>query len=185
MDKKETGKTWRDRLLGEAFLDALDRAYEADPDKSYALAEKDYRKAVRALDGIPVREKALVEELQRRYAENRAYAARYGFFCGLFVGLRWDFDRAGPGKDDGFTELIERGLFMVPGMERHRLYFENQGRCNWIGDELSKVLGKKQEENLVSIDCAWDERIHHAAYTGFCCGRSLAGDAIWNVVREA
>lgn len=184
MDRTQTDKAWRDQLLGKAFLDALYGAYEADPDKSYALAEEDYQRAVRALDKIPSKQKTLLEEAQRRYAENRAYAARYGFFCGLFVGVRWSFDHEGPGKDEGFMELVERGLFMVPGMERHRRYFENQGRCNSIYDEMNKALGKGWKENLVSIDCAWDERIHHAAYTGFHCGYAVAQDVIWNVVRE-
>lgn len=184
MDRKETGKTWRDQLLDEAFLDALYKAYETDPDKSYALVEAAHQQAVQALSKIPPQQKVLLEETQRRYSENRAYAARYGFFCGLFAGIRWDFDRTGLGEGDGFTELVERGLFMVPGMERHQLYFENQDRCNGIHDKLSKALGKAQKENLVSIDCAWDERIHHAAYTGFRWGSSLAQEVIWSIARE-
>ncbi len=75
MDKRQTDKTWRDRLLGEGFLDSIYKAYEADPDKSYALVEEDHRKAVQALDGIPAREKSLLEEAQGRHAENQAYAA--------------------------------------------------------------------------------------------------------------
>ncbi len=181
MDKKQADKTWRDRLLGEGFLDSIYKAYEADPDKSYALVEEDHRKAVQALDGIPAREKALLEEAQGRHAENRAYAARYGFFCGLFAGLRQFFDGGETEEDSDFMELVEQGLLMAPGMERHRLYFENQGRCNAIYDEVGRALGEKPEEDLVSVACAWDERVHHAAYAGFHRGYAAGRDVIGNI----
>ncbi len=182
MDRRKIGKTWREQLLGEAFLDTLYEVYEADPDQSYALAEADHQRAVQALSEIPPKQKALLEEAQRRHAENRAYAARYGFICGLFAGFRRVFGGEEQADDDGFAELVENGLFMIPGMERHRSYFENQDRCNAICAEVSRVLGEVQGKNLVSVDCAWDERIHHAAYTGFSYGCTVARDVIWDVV---
>ncbi len=68
MDRRETGKTWREQLLGEAFLEALYEAYEADLDQNYALTKADHQRAVQALNEIPPKQKALLEEGQRRYA---------------------------------------------------------------------------------------------------------------------
>ncbi len=184
MNRTEIGKTWRDQLLGEAFLATIYEAYEADPDRSYALTEADHQRAVQALGEIPPKQKALLEEAQGRYGENRAYAAKYGFICGLFAGFRRFFGGEKQADDDGFAELVENGLFMVPGMERHRSYLENQDRCNVICAEVSRALGEAQEEDLVSIDCAWDERTHHAAYVGFSYGCSMARDVIWDAVRK-
>lgn len=180
MDMQKMVRTLRDLVVGDEFLNALYDEYGADPRGDYTETEEDYRKAVLALVGISSTQKSLLDEKERRYAENRIYAAKYGFSCGIFAGFRQLFDDRAKGDGD-FFELVERGLFTIPGMERHRSYIENQTRCNAIYDEMNEILGKSQEEHLVSIDCAWGERVHHAAYMAFYLGYRVALDIIQDV----
>ncbi len=180
MDVQKMVKTLKDLAVGDTFLKAIYDEYDADPRGDYTDTEEDYREAIHALAGISSRQMALLHEEEKRYAENRIYAARYGFSCGIFAGFRQLFDDRAKGNED-FFELVEKGLFTIPGMERHRSYIENQTRCNAIYDELNEALGKSQEENLVSIDCAWGERVHHAAYMAFYLGYRVALDIIRNV----
>lgn len=184
MDRKETGKTWRDQLLDEAFLDALYKAYETDPDKSYALVEAAHQQAVQALSKIPPQQRYCWRRPRGDTPKTGPTPQDMDFSAAFLPGFGGISTARGWGKATALRSWLSADLFMVPGMERHQLYFENQDRCNGIHDKLSKALGKAQKENLVSIDCAWDERIHHAAYTGFRWGSSLAQEVIWSIARE-
>ena len=65
---------------------------------------------------------------------------------------------------------------MQPKMQRHHENYANIERCNHLDAVISEALSEAGQEHLVSIGCAWQQRIYNAAMDGFYCGYRAAYD---------
>lgn len=155
------------RALGTDFFNILDKEYFNEDDGCIRETEAAYQEAISALAGIPEEMKRLLDEQSQCFTKNKIYAVRFSFACGQYSGFSQCLT---PGHDDDFSALVDKGLFEIPGMERHLDYIKNLDRINQIGDELRADLGTKAEEHLISIECAMDERTYYAAIMAFYCG---------------
>lgn len=156
------------RALGTDFFRILDQEYFNEDDGCIRETEAAYQEAISALADIPEKMKRLLDEQSRCFTKNKIYAVRFSFACGQYSAFSQCLT-PGP-DDDDFSALVDKGLFEVPGMERHLDYIKNLDRINQIGDGLRADLGSKAEEHLISIECAMDERIYYAAIMAFYCG---------------
>ena len=111
--------------------------------------------------------------LERIFKERQEYAAQHCFSCGLYAAFEQFF--GGEDADDyAFHRLVMDGLMTMPGMKHHISFYENAQKCLAIIKHLSKVLDKEGKEHLVSIESAWEERIHSTALISYYCGYRAA-----------
>lgn len=111
--------------------------------------------------------------MESTYTERRYYAAEYGFKCGIYGAFRQFFGCSGA-KDGGFQELVSDALLMQPKMHRHYKNYANIELCNKIDREIMDTLNEKDQEYMVSVTCAWQQRVYSAAMDGFYCGYRAA-----------
>ena len=161
------------RAMDKEFRDVIYDCYRKDGITD--TVETDYETAKERFDEILTQEqKEMLLELETLYAESRGHAACRGFKCGLYGGFRQHFaDKSD--NDGGFYHLV------CLGKERNYEEQERAIRCLELSGILEKVLPEDERTHLVSIDCAWHERIHNASLHGFYCGYSAAYSVVDNV----
>lgn len=151
--------------LGAEFRNALQKFYAADiREDAGASMEKDYETATAQLGYRPA-----LAEMESLYAQNRDYAGAFAFRCGMYGAFQQYFSRTGD-ADGGFQSLLCESLLTEPGMQRHQTYRDRIDCCNALANDIRETLCGGDREHLVSIECAWSERIYSAAVHGFCCG---------------
>lgn len=143
---------------------------EQERDPYFGEIAADYQKATeflaQRLDKTKSGELAGLENLFR---ERQNYAARHCFSCGLYGAFEQFF--GGEDADDyGFHRLVEDGLMTMPGMKRHVSFHKNADKCLAIIKHLNEALDHEGEEHLISIESAWEERIHSTALISYYCG---------------
>lgn len=157
------------KAMDEEFRNVIFDCYRKDCLEGIAdAAETDYETAKSRFEEILTQEqKEMLSELERQYSESREHVACRGFKCGLYGGFRQYFTDKSD-NDGGFYNLICRG--------RERDYEEKDraSSCLALSKKLEKELPEAEKTHLVSIDCAWQERIHNASLHGFYCGYSAA-----------
>ena len=65
---------------------------------------------------------------------------------------------------------------MQTGMQRHHENYANIELCNEIDRAIMDALSEENKEHMVSIACAWQQRVYSAAFDGFYCGYRAAYD---------
>ena len=116
-----------------------------------------------------------LEQMEQAYIRRRNYAAQYGFKCGIFGAFRQYFGCSNA-NDGGFDDLVFQDLLMQPGMHRHNENYANIEMCNEIDRAIMDALSEENKEHMVSIACAWQQRVYSAAFDGFYCGYRAAYD---------
>lgn len=143
---------------------------EQEEDSYFADIEGDYKKAISYLSQhMDETQSGELAGLERLFKERQKYAVHYCFSCGQYAVFEQFFGGDGA-DDDAFHRLVEEGLMTIPGMERHVSFHENAIKCLALIKHLCKVLGHEGEEHIISIESAWEERIHSAALSAFYCG---------------
>lgn len=157
------------KALDADFRDAVFAYYQEDCREGITdAAEVDYEAAKRRFEIILSQEqKDTLAEIEKLYSESRDHAACRGFKCGLYGGFRQYFTDTSD-NDGGFYNLVCRGE------ERDYKEQERKARCRELGDVLEEQLPENEKTHLVSIDCAWLERIHNASLHSFYCGYTAA-----------
>ena len=59
-------------------------------------------------------------------------------------------------------------------MQRHNTNYANIELCNQIDAQIMQNLIEEDQEHLVSVACAWQQRVYSAAMDGFYCGYRAA-----------
>lgn len=158
--------------FSQSFLKAIADAYDAD--SSYRSVEEAYHTAVAALKPVLTEAgNADLVSIESTCSESRAYAADYGFKAGLFCGFK-QFFTEDKDSDGGFDKTVCKDLFQEPLMKRHRENYKRNLYCNELDERISNNLDEAMQKHVVSIRCAWDNRIHNAALQGFYCGYRAA-----------
>ena len=160
-----------DRAFAFSFLQGINDLYAA---RDYGCTEPDYQSGINHLLTVLTDEqKEALNCMESTYTERRYYAAEYGFKCGIYGAFRQFFGCSGA-KDGGFQELVSDDLLMQPKMQRHHKNYANIELCNKIDREIMDTLNEQDQEYMVSVACAWQQRVYSAAMDGFYCGYRAA-----------
>lgn len=171
-----------DRAMDSQFLKDICARY--DP-KDYSDTESDCEVGYRhLLPLLTVAQKTNLEKMEQAFANRRAYAAKYGFKCGLFGAFRQYFG-ASNAQDAGFQDLLCDDLLTQPGMQRHQENYAEVEPCNQLEQTIMDALSEEDQKYMVSITCAWQQRVYSAAHDGFYCGFRAAYDIIEAIVPMA
>lgn len=167
------------RAMDSQFLKDICALYNP---KDYGDTEPDCEVGYRHL--LPLlseEQKRNLEKMEQAFASRQAYAAKYGFKCGLFGAFRQYFS-ASDAQDAGFQDLICDDLLTQPKMQRHQENYADIELCNQLEQSILDDLREEDREYMVSISCAWQQRVYSAAHDGFYCGFRAAYDVMDDIV---
>lgn len=171
MNVKDIIEGMADRAFKFSFLQGINDLYDS---RDYGDTEPDYQKGFNHLMSLLTdKQKEDLNRMENAYAERRYFAAEYGFKCGLYGAFRQFFGCSGV-RDGGFEDLVADDLLMQPKMQRHRSNYANIELCNKIDTEIMETLTEKDQEHMVAVVCAWQQRVYSAAMDGFYCGYRAA-----------
>ena len=161
------------RAFSFQFHDGILDMYSA---RDYGATEPDYETGFNYLASILTEDqRQALNHMENTYIARRNYAAEYGFKCGMYGAFRQFFGSSGA-RDGGFDDLVGNDLLMQPKMQRHHQNYANIELCNKIDAEIMTTLSKEDQEHIVSVTCAWQQRVYSAAMDGFYCGYRAAYD---------
>lgn len=168
---QESLESW----FGEEHLSALrHRYFDLVAKGEFDIEEREYNTGKAVLsEQLTADQKNMLEELECAYSFCTPIAAKYGFFCGLFVGFHHYFIDNKDWKY-GLENTLFKNLFERPGMDRLLEYSEQNKRCLELTTQLEDLLPKELYEHVTSIDCAWGQRIHFASTQEFYMGYRFA-----------
>ena len=173
MNVKEILEGMAARAFFASYLGGVCELYDVRDNGS---AEADYETGMAQLAGIlNDDQKADLQEMEQAYKARRNCASVYGFKCGLYGAFRQHFGQH-TAQDGGFQDLVCNDLLMQTKMQRHRENYANIERSNSLDATISETLSEADQEHMVSISCAWQQRIYNAAMDGFYCGYRAAYD---------
>ena len=171
MNVKDIIEGMADRAFKFSFLQGINDLYDS---RDYGDTEPDYQKGFNHLMSLLTnKQKEDLNRMENAYTERRYFAAEYGFKCGLYGAFRQFFGCSGV-RDGGFEDLVADDLLMQPKMQRHRSNYANIELCNKIDTEIMETLTEKDQEHMVAVVCAWQQRVYSAAMDGFYCGYRAA-----------
>lgn len=171
MNVKDIIEGMADRAFKFSFLQGINDLYDS---RDYGDTEPDYQKGFNHLMSLLTdKQKEDLNRMENTYTERRYFAAEYGFKCGLYGAFRQFFGCSGV-RDGGFEDLVADDLLMQPKMQRHRSNYANIELCNKIDTEITETLTEKDQEHMVAVVCAWQQRVYSAAMNGFYCGYRAA-----------
>lgn len=178
MNVKEILDGMTDRAFAYSFLQGINDLYGS---RDYGDTEPDYQAGFnQLLEVLTDDQKEALNRMEGIYMERRYYAAEYGFKCGLYGAFRQFFGCSGA-KDGGFQDLVADDLLTHPKMQRHHTNYANIELCNQIDAQIMQALSEEDQEHMVSVACAWQQRVYSAAMDGFYCGYRAAYE-IMNVI---
>ena len=129
----------------------------------FDIEEHDYKIGKEVLSNhLSQDQKSMLDDLECTYAFNIPYAAKFGFIAGLFVGFHHYFVKREEWEHNIDSVLISN-LFEKAGMERHTEYNERNLQCLELSSRFEQLLPKDLYEHVVSVDCAWGQRIYFSA----------------------
>ena len=171
MNVKDIIEGMADRAFKFSFLQGINDLYDS---RDYGDTEPDYQMGFNHLMSLLTdKQKEDLNRMENAYSERRYFAAEYGFKCGLYGAFRQFFGCSGV-RDGGFEDLVADDLLMQPKMQRHRSNYANIELCNKIDTEIMETLTEKDQEHMVAVVCAWQQRVYSAAMDGFYCGYRAA-----------
>ena len=167
------------RAFSFQFHDGILDMYSA---RDYGATEPDYETGFNQLASILTEDQMqALNHMENTYIARRNYAAQYGFKCGIFGAFRQFFGYS-KANDGGFDDLVFQDLLMQPGMQRHHENYANIELCNEIDRAIMDALSEENKEHMVSIACAWQQRVYSAAFDGFYCGYRAAYDLMEDIM---
>lgn len=171
MNVKDIIEGMADRAFKFSFLQGINDLYDS---RDYGDTEPDYQMGFNHLMSLLTdKQKEDLNRMENAYTERRYFAAEYGFKCGLYGAFRQFFGCSGV-RDGGFEDPVADDLLMQPKMQRHRSNYANIELCNKIDTEIMETLTEKDQEYMVAVVCAWQQRVYSAAMDGFYCGYRAA-----------
>ena len=158
------------RTFSAAYDEYIQKDYDEWANENYDVEEGEYGEAMQVLPEILSNEQmGKLKEMEEKYRQNLEYASRYGFEAGLFSGFNQYFAGADV-ADEGLEANLMKNLLEMPGMQRHFGFHERNTDILRLGEELEAELSEENHEHVISVECAWGQRIHSAACQGFYCG---------------
>lgn len=178
MKVKDLLEGMENRAMDSLFQEGICKLYD---EMDYGDTEPDCKAGYEHLLPLLTEEQKMsLEQMERTYIKRRDYAAIYGFKCGLYGAFRQYFG-ASRALDGGFQDLVCDDLLTQPGMQRHHEHYANIELCNEIDRAIMDTLSEEDQEYMVSIACAWQQRVYSAAFDGFYCGYRAAYDLMESI----
>ena len=174
MGVQEMLKEMSNRAFNASYDAYMRNAYDLWAETDFKEEEHDYAKSVQDLDSVLTEEqRKKLKIMEENYRHNMEYASRYGFKAGLYSGFS-QFFIGTEAAYDSFEATLMKNLMEMPGMIRHQSFYKRNDDNLTIANALKESLEDRIYEYIVSIECAWGQRIHSAAFHGFYCGYRAA-----------
>lgn len=174
MSVQDMLKEMSSRAFNSSYDSYMRNAYDLWVESDFKEEESDYAKAVQALGSVLTEDQQQkLKTMEENYKHNMEYACRYGFKAGLYSGFSQYFIGTEVAYDS-FESTLMKNLMELPGMTRHQAYYKRSEDNLAIANALRESLDESTYEHVVSIECAWGQRIHSAACHGFYCGYRAA-----------
>lgn len=170
MNTKELMKIMAQDVFGPRFQQELAQRYTQDEAAGRLGAlEHDYTAAKATLSKtLSPENQALLQNYEALAQQVRNYQGSYGFLGGLYCGFR-QLMTPDDTPDGGFDQTVARELLRLPRINRHQELLQHTTEM----EALLKALGP-EDEMILSITCAWDQRAYSAALHGFSMGYRMA-----------
>lgn len=143
-----------------------------------ALNQEYFEQIAKACENEPMPNIPGIEICEPLFWENQNYAAKYGFYCGIYAGFHQIFADDGS-PDGGFEHLVCDSLFRDPGIRRHFAFAKRQQDCHRIEEKLYSQTDEK--DLILDAMCIGDDWVYGAALYGFYCGYIAAYDISENI----
>ena len=174
MSVQEMLKEMSSRAFNASYDAYMRNAYGLWAETDFKEEEYDYAKGVQDLDSVLTEEQhKKLKIMEENYRHNAEYASRYGFKAGLYSGFSQYFIGT-EAAYDSFESTLMKNLMELPSMTRHQAYYMRSEDNLEIANALRESLDESTYEHVVSVECAWGQRIHSAACHGFYCGYRAA-----------
>ena len=174
MGVQEMLKEMSNRAFNASYDAYMRNAYDLWAETDFKEEEHDYAKSVQDLDSVLTEEqRKKLKIMEENYRHNMEYASRYGFKAGLYSGFS-QFFIGTEAAYDSFEATLMKNLMEMPGMIRHQSFYKRNDDNLTIANALKESLEDRIYEYIVSIECAWGQRIHSAACHGFYWGYRAA-----------
>ena len=174
MSVQEMLKGMSSRAFNASYDAYMRNAYGLWAETDFKEEEHGYAKGVQDLDSVLTEEQhKKLKIMEENYRHNVEYASRYGFKAGLYSGFSQYFIGTEVAYDS-FESTLMKNLMEMPGMIRHQSFYNRNEDNLTIANALKESLEERIYEHIVSIECAWGQRIHSAACHGFYCGYRAA-----------
>ena len=159
-----------ERVFGQSFQDYLSATCQTLPEMDFLMEEDGYKAAMDQLTrSIGEPELDALKQIEENYGEEFKYAALFAFRAGLYSGFGQYFTNQDI-VEDGFEKRLAHGLFELPGMQRHPLFFKKREESLKLIQKLEEMVDEEQRVNLTLIGCAWEQHVYSAACHSFYCG---------------
>lgn len=170
MNTKELMKAMAQDVFGPRFQQELQRRYTQDTAAGrLGSLELEYTAAKTAIEkGLSPEQQSLLQNYESLAQQVRAYQGSFGFLGGLYCGFR-QLLTPDDTPDGGFDQTVAQELMTVPRLNRHLELIRHTGEMEALLNALNL-----EEELVLSITCAWEQRAYSAAVHGFSLGYRMA-----------
>lgn len=171
MNTKELLQAMTEDIFGQRYQQELETLYNQDVSQGkLGTLEADYDTARANLFELLSPDQ---QELLRQYEDTavlvRQFHGSYGFLAGLYSGFHQRFtDDASP--DGGFQQLVVEELQMLPRQCRHSENLQHMEQAKALMETLQAQVSPALQKDLLSVDCAWEQRAYSASVHGFYLG---------------
>lgn len=178
MDTRKILAALEKRVFDPEYVKALENAYAEDVAKgTFDIQEGEYNEAVPYLEThLSKEQKVILHGIEADYRKKRICASEYPFCCGLMCAFEQLFSPEAQQRFD-YDTAVQGGMCTMPAMTRHLEYYETSQRILDQSEALMEAVDLETREHIISINCAWDQRVHsqtiNAFYLGYRAGLEI------------
>lgn len=171
-----------EHVFDQSFQDCLSATCQTLPGMNFLTEENGHKAAMDQLARtIGKTELEALKQIEGNYGEEFKYATLFAFRVGLCSGFGQCFANQDI-VEDGFEKRLAHGLFELPGMQRHPLFFKKREESLKLIQKLEEVTNEEQRVNLTTIGCVWEQRVYSAACHSFYCGYLAAVKVLTEII---
>lgn len=161
-----TQKIGSDELLDkilETYLEEMLEVYFYD-------VEKECQDSRQVLERVFSNEqKKMSEVIEILFKENMKYGIGFGFKKGLYSGFEQYFVKES--TEDCFEKYAYDDLLKIPGMKKHKKYYERRTNINKLFEKIQKNLNGTASEQMTTFFCTFGEKelgvLRYSFYMGY------------------
>lgn len=171
MTTKEFLKDICQNVFGNTYQEEIRNMYSRSvSDGNYVETEREYREGIAYLRSVfDPKDTAILEEYENICTQILEFSSSYGFRAGLLCGFKQFFTNDSD-EDGGFTKHVFQRIGMMPNMRTYSDYYKNIAHRNDLYSQLCDGRSEAVHTHMVSLDCAWSQRVYSASINGFYCG---------------
>lgn len=171
MSTQELLKTITEYALGDAFQNEMEMNYRKRVSAGdYGDIENEYAAAITALQpSLTVEKQLFFHKYEDACTAIRKYSSSYGFMAGVLCGFK-QFFTADCQDDGGFYQHVFSRISMMPQMCLHTENYNNIKHKNELYRTIQSGESEDFSDHLLTVECAWSQRIYSASIDGFYCG---------------